>query len=98
RRQALGLAVVLCGLSVAVAGPVGLIALIGRGIARFLSSRRRVPLVASAFAGAILMCLADLTGRLLISPIEIPVCLITCSVGGPFLFCIVLRPGVAVTP
>src|SRR5699024_2964150 len=41
RRQALGLAVVLCGLSVAVAGPVGLIALMGPEIARFLSSRRR---------------------------------------------------------
>src|SRR5699024_3289125 len=92
RQMALVLSVVLSALAVAVAGPVGMVALMGPEIARFLSSRRRVPLVASALAGALIMVVADLAGRLLLSPIEIPVGLVTAVVGGPFLFWILLRP------
>ncbi|SFI06819.1 iron complex transport system permease protein [Modicisalibacter xianhensis] len=92
RLLALALAVGLTALAVAVAGPVGLVALIGPEIARHLSSRRGVPLVGSALAGAVLMVAADLAGRLLFAPIEIPVGIVTAVVGGPFLLWILLRP------
>ncbi|QTP61076.1 iron ABC transporter permease [Billgrantia antri] len=92
RWQVLAVSVLLTGLAVAVAGPVGLIGLIGPEIARSLSSPRGVPVVASALAGALVMVLADLAGRILLSPIEIPVGIVTAVVGGPWLLWILLRP------
>ncbi|MBA2779742.1 FecCD family ABC transporter permease [Billgrantia kenyensis] len=92
RWQVLSVSVLLTGLAVAVAGPVGLIGLIGPEIARSLSSSRGVPIMASALAGALVMVLADLAGRVLLSPIEIPVGIVTAVVGGPWLLWILLRP------
>ncbi|RAH38507.1 iron ABC transporter permease [Halomonas sp. SL1] len=92
RAQILGLSVLLTALAVAVAGPVGMVGLIGPEIARSLSTSRGVPLVASALAGALVMVLADLTGRLLLAPIELPVGIVTAVVGGPWLLWILMRP------
>ncbi|MDR5867372.1 FecCD family ABC transporter permease [Halomonas koreensis] len=92
RAQVLGLSVLLTALAVAVAGPVGMVALIGPEIARSLASPRGVPLTASALAGALVMVLADLVGRLLLAPIELPVGIVTAVVGGPWLLWILLRP------
>jgi iron complex transport system permease protein len=38
------------------------------------------------------MVLADLVGRLLLAPIELPVGIVTAIVGGPWLLWILLRP------
>lgn len=92
RCAALILSVALAALAVAVAGPVGLVGLIGPEIARRFSSPRGVPLVASGLAGAIVMVAADLMGRLLLAPIEVPVGIVTAIVGAPFLLWILLRP------
>ncbi|MCG6657765.1 iron ABC transporter permease [Halomonas campisalis] len=92
RAQVLALSVLLTALAVAVAGPVGMVGLIGPEIARWLGSSRGVPLVASALAGALVMVLADLVGRLLLAPIELPVGIVTAVVGGPWLLWILLRP------
>ncbi|MBZ9558783.1 MULTISPECIES: iron ABC transporter permease [unclassified Modicisalibacter] len=92
RYLALMIAVGLTGLAVAVAGPVGLVALIGPEIARQLSSPRGVPLTASVLAGALVMTSADLAGRLLLAPIEVPVGIVTAIIGAPFLLWILLRP------
>lgn len=92
RYLALALSVVLTGLAVAVAGPVGLVALIGPEIARQLSSPRGVPLLGAALAGALVMISADLLGRVLMAPIELPVGIVTAIVGAPFLLWILLRP------
>ncbi|BES69127.1 iron chelate uptake ABC transporter family permease subunit [Marinobacter nanhaiticus D15-8W] len=85
------LSVLLTGLAVAVAGPVGLVALLGPEIARALSRYQGVPLLASALAGAIIMVLADLTGRLMLAPLEIPVGIVTAVIGSPYLLWILLR-------
>ncbi len=90
RYLALAVAVSLTALAVTVAGPVGLVGLMGPEIARQLS-RHGVPLVGSALAGALLMALADLVGRLAMPPIEIPVGIITAIIGGPYLLWILLR-------
>ncbi len=91
RHQALILAVILTALAVAVAGPVGMVGLIGPEIARYLSSSRSVPIVASALAGALVMVLSDLVGRTLFTPIEVPVGIVTSVVGAPYLLWILLR-------
>ncbi|XAW61279.1 iron ABC transporter permease [Halomonas sp. Bachu 37] len=91
RFQVLMLSVVLTALAVAVAGPVGMVGLIGPEIARALSSSRGVPVISSALAGALVMVLADLAGRTLLAPIEIPVGIVTAVLGGPWLLWILMR-------
>ena len=91
RLEVLLLSVALTGLAVAVAGPVGMVGLIGPEIARSLASSRSVPVLAT-LAGALVMVLADLAGRTLLAPIEIPVGIVTAVVGGPWLLWILMRP------
>lgn len=92
RLEVLLLSVALTGLAVAVAGPVGMVGLIGPEIARSLSSSRSVPIMAATLAGALVMLLADLAGRTLLAPIELPVGIVTSVVGGPWLLWILMRP------
>ena len=88
---ALVLCITLTGLAVAVAGPVGLVALIGPEIARVLARYRGIPLISSALTGALVMIIADLFGRTVLSPIELPVGIVTAVVGGPYLIWILVR-------
>lgn len=92
RLEVLLLSVALTGFAVAVAGPVGMVGLIGPEIARSLSSSRSVPIMAATLAGALVMVLADLAGRTLLAPIELPVGIVTSVVGGPWLLWILMRP------
>ncbi|WP_067221507.1 FecCD family ABC transporter permease [Marinomonas gallaica] len=91
RFAAVVIAIVLTGFAVALAGPVGLVALVGPEMARAFARHKGLPLLSSAICGAIVMVLADLAGRTLFSPIEIPVGVITAIVGGPFLLWILIR-------
>ncbi|MHA7809951.1 MAG: FecCD family ABC transporter permease [Marinobacter adhaerens] len=88
----LGLSVMLTGLAVSVCGPVGLIALLAPELARALCRPGKIPLTAAALAGASFMLVADLLGRILLAPLEIPVGIITAIVGSPYLLWILLRP------
>lgn len=81
----------LTGLAVAVAGPVGMIGLAAPELGRRLAGPRTVPIVPSALAGACFTMLADLLGRTLFSPTEIPVGIVTALVGGPYLLWFLLR-------
>lgn len=92
RAASLVLAVFLTGLAVAVAGPVGMVALLGPEIARALCRHRGLPILASALAGALLMVLADLLGRIMLAPLEIPVGIVTAVVGSPYLLWMLLNP------
>lgn len=92
RTLGLGLSVLLTGLAVSVCGPVGLIALLAPELARTVCRPGKVPLTAAALAGAAFMVVADLLGRTLFSPLEIPVGIITAIVGSPYLLWILLRP------
>jgi iron complex transport system permease protein len=83
--------VLLTALAVAVAGPVGLIALAAPEVARYLTGHRGVPVLCSALSGAVLMTCADWVGRTWLAPVEIPVGVITAIVGGPYLLWILLR-------
>lgn len=92
RAQVLVLAVLMTGFGVAVAGPVGLIALAAPELARHMTGHKGVPVLSAALAGALMMTVADWAGRSLFAPIEIPVGVITAVVGGPYLLWILLRP------
>lgn len=91
RAATLALSVALTGLAVAVAGPVGLVALIAPEVARYLGGRHGVPVLNAALAGALLTLLADWLGRTLLAPVEIPVGIVMAVIGAPYLLWIILR-------
>src|SRR5699024_515948 len=75
----------LVGPLVATTGGIGFIGLIIPHIMRlFLGSYHKHLFPASMIAGAIVLTLADCLARLLISPAELPIGLITSLIGGPF--------------
>ncbi|MFJ9694289.1 FecCD family ABC transporter permease [Kitasatospora sp. NPDC101183] len=90
RVAVLVVAVVCAGLAVAVAGPLGMIALAAPELARRIAGPRTVPVLTSAAAGAALTLTADLLGRTLLSPLEVPAGLVTAVVGGPYLLWLLL--------
>jgi iron complex transport system permease protein len=90
RLAVIGAAVVTAGLSVAAAGPLGLVALLAPEIARKAAGPRSVPVVGAALAGALVVLVADLLGRTVAAPIELPVGIVTAVVGGPYLLWLLL--------
>ena len=73
---------VLIGVCVSISGTVSFVGLIMPHIARMLvgpNHKRLLP--AALFSGAIFLLLADLTARTLLSPIELPIGVVTSIVG-----------------
>ena len=90
RLAVLVVAGVLTAAAVAVAGLVGFVGLLSPHIARYVAgSDNRFLIPASALMGAILVSAADLVAKLVISPSEIPMGIITAAVGAPFLLYLV---------
>ena len=88
RLRLLGLACVLAGLVVACAGPAGFVGLVAPHMARRLGAGRHRPrLVLAMSLGAILCGLADLLGRTLLAPQDLPFGLITTLIGAPVFLC-----------
>lgn len=85
RLAALSVAAALAAVSVVAVGVVGFVGLIAPHMARALvgSAHRRVIPVAMVI-GAVLVCLADTLGRVLISPAQIPAGLMIALVGAPY--------------
>ena len=72
----------LIGVCVAVGGTIGFVGLVVPHMARMIvgpNHKRLLP--ASLFCGAIFLLLADLAGRTLLSPIELPIGVVTSLVG-----------------
>ena len=77
--------ILLAGASVAIAGPIGFVGLIVPHIVRLIVGvDYRWILPYSAILGAIMMLVADLCGRLVIQPSELPVGLVMPLIGAPF--------------
>lgn len=85
-------AVVLCGAATAVAGPIAFVGLIVPHLCRLLvGPDQRWLLPFSALAGAGLLVLADVVGRVIARPQEIEVGIVTAIIGAPFFIWIVRR-------
>lgn len=77
--------ILLAGASVAIAGPISFVGLIVPHLVRFLVGvDYRWILPYSVILGAIIMLVADLCGRLVIQPSELPVGLVMPLIGAPF--------------
>ena len=73
---------ILIGVCVSVGGTIGFVGLVTPHILRMIvgpNHKRLLP--ASLFSGAIFLMLADLIGRVLLSPLEIPIGVITSFIG-----------------
>jgi iron complex transport system permease protein len=80
------LAVALAGVTVTVAGIIAFVGLIAPHLARRLVGSLHEGLIpASAFVGGFVVILADLIGRTITPPTEIPAGIITSIIGVPFL-------------
>ncbi|MDA0180472.1 iron chelate uptake ABC transporter family permease subunit [Solirubrobacter phytolaccae] len=84
----LGAAVLLTGLAVSAAGMVSFVAFVAPHIARRLT--RSTSMLAAAGCGAVLVLSADLIGRTLSPPTEIPVGILTSIIAAPY-FLLLLR-------
>lgn len=85
-------AVALASASVAAAGTIGFVGLMSPHIARRLVGPDHVGLLPTAGCiGALIVVAADLVGRTLLAPIELPCGLITAAIGAPFFIYLLWR-------
>ena len=72
-------------------GAVDFVALVAPQVARRLVRAERPPLLCAALLGALLLVLADLAGRRLFAPTQLPAGVLTAAIGGPYLMFLLLR-------
>jgi iron complex transport system permease protein len=88
----LGLAAILAGAAVSIAGLLSFVGLIIPHLVRFLVGHdNRVVLPLSGAFGAAFVQLCDLCARVLFAPYEVPVGIIMAFIGGPFFIYLILR-------
>jgi len=84
--------VILCGAATALAGPIGFIGLLATHVIRLIiGPDLRFVIPMSALSGAIILTLSDVCGRLLGSPGELEVGVVTAFVGAPILILITMK-------
>ncbi|MBR5538581.1 MAG: iron ABC transporter permease [Clostridia bacterium] len=77
---------------VSFAGLLGFVGLVVPHIARrIVGTRTSILLIASSLIGASLVIFADLFGRILLAPTEIPVGIIMALIGAPFFFILLIK-------
>ncbi|CAI1514740.1 Ferric enterobactin transport system permease protein fepG [Serratia quinivorans] len=82
--------VTLTAAATAVAGPISFIALVAPQIARRLCANRSV-LLLTTLIGALLLLLADVAAQRLFMPYQLPVGVLTVSLGGIYLIWLLIR-------
>ena len=91
-----GVAITLAALAVAaataVSGLIGFVGLVAPHLVRLaLGPGHRALLPGAALTGAALLVAADLAGRILIAPAEVPIGNVTALIGGPFFLWLLMR-------
>ncbi|UYP72941.1 iron-enterobactin ABC transporter permease [Pantoea dispersa] len=85
------LGVLLTAASTALAGPISFVALLAPQIARRLCGGEKGALWLAALCGALLLCAADYAAQHLFLPYQLPVGVITVSLGGLYLIALLVR-------
>jgi len=80
--------------AVSLAGPIGFVGIVVPHLVRLLVGvDHRLVLPASALFGAAFLVACDVLSRLLFSPVEIPIGVVTAMIGGPFFLWLLVRRG-----
>ncbi len=83
--------VALTALVTASAGPIAFISLVAPQIARRLTRSAGVGTIAAGATGALLLVLSDLIAQRLFAPVQLPVGIVTVSVGGLYFIWLLVR-------
>ncbi|MEH1779543.1 iron ABC transporter permease [Nostoc sp.] len=84
--------VALAGAGVATAGNIGFVGLIAPHLGRQLVGATHESLIpTSALLGGVIVVMADLLGRTLFAPIELPCGVVTAAVGAPYFLYLLIR-------
>jgi iron complex transport system permease protein len=84
--------VALAGAGVATAGMIGFVGLIAPHLGRQLVGTNHEGLIpTSALLGGVIVVVADLLGRTLFAPIELPCGIVTAAIGAPFFLYLLIR-------
>lgn len=84
--------VLLCGATTALAGPIGFVGLLATHIIRLiLGPDLRYVIPMAALSGAIILTISDVFGRLVGSPGELEVGVVTAFIGAPLLIIIAMK-------
>ncbi|KAB7668894.1 FecCD family ABC transporter permease [Bacillus sp. B1-b2] len=84
--------VILCGAATALAGPIGFVGLLATHVIRLLiGPDLRLIIPMSALSGAIILTISDVCGRILGSPGELEVGIVTAFIGAPILILITMK-------
>ena len=84
--------VLLCGAATALAGPIGFIGLLATHVIRLIIGpdlRYIIPM--AALSGAIILMISDVCGRLIGSPGELEVGIVTAFIGAPILILLTMK-------
>ena len=80
------------GAAVAVSGGIGFIGIVVPHLLRLIiGPDHRYLLPSAALLGAALLVVADMISRSVIAPAELPIGIVTATLGGPFFLWILLR-------
>lgn len=91
RRTVLLLAVILTAVTTAISGPIAFVALVAPQLARRLVAAASMPLIPTAAMGAALLVIGDLIAGRMFAPIQLPVGVVTVSLGGLYLVWLLFR-------
>ncbi len=92
RITTLAVVALLTAASVAVSGVILFVGLVVPHLVRMLAGpRHRVLLPGAALGGALVLVLADVVARTLVSPAELPLGVLTALIGSPFFFVLLRR-------
>ena len=87
------LAVLLTAATTAIAGPIAFVALVAPQLAKRLNRGAGMRLAPAACMGALLLVLSDLVAQRLFAPVQLPVGVVTVSIGGIYLIWLLAREG-----
>lgn len=78
--------------AVALAGPIGFVGIVVPHLVRLMTGvDHRIVLPASALFGAAFLVACDLIARTILTPVEVPVGIVTAMIGGPFFLWLLVR-------
>jgi iron complex transport system permease protein len=99
KRAAIVLTAAAAGAAVAFAGIIGFVGIVVPHLLRLaLGPGHRVLLPASLCFGAILLLAADTVARVLVAPAEMPIGIVTATLGAPFFLALLMRQRALVAP
>ncbi|MDQ3071103.1 MAG: iron ABC transporter permease [Acidobacteriota bacterium] len=83
---------IVTGAAVSVGGPIGFVGIIVPHLVRLVAGAdHRIVLPASAFFGGAFLVACDVLARMVLAPVELPVGVVTATIGGPFFLWMLIR-------